>query len=86
MGHQQLPTPVETDNTAANIIVNRMAKQNISSNRHEILLGQRHNPTKPFPHILGIGKENLANYVTKHHPIWHHRAIRPRYAKATKKT
>ena len=31
------------------------------------------------------GKKNLADYVTKHHPIWHHRAMRPRYVRATKK-
>ena len=31
------------------------------------------------------GKKNLADYVTKHHLIWHHRAMRPRYVKATKK-
>ena len=31
------------------------------------------------------GKKNLADYVTKHHPIWYHRTMRPRYVKATKK-
>ena len=30
LGHQQPPTPVATDNTVANIIVNRMAKEKIS--------------------------------------------------------
>ena len=30
MGHLQPPTPVATDNTAANIIVNKMTKQKIS--------------------------------------------------------
>ena len=29
MGHQQPPTPVETDNTASNSIVNGRAKKNI---------------------------------------------------------
>ena len=59
MGHQQPPTPVAMDNTEANSIVNGTAKQkNVPSNRHEILLGQRQNPTKPFPHILGIEKKN----------------------------
>ena len=57
MGHQQPPTPLATYNTAANSIVNRTGKKKISSNRHEILLGQIQNPTKPFPHILGRGKE-----------------------------
>ena len=31
------------------------------------------------------GKKNLAEYVTKHHPIWNHRAMISRYFKATKK-
>ena len=31
------------------------------------------------------GKKNLAYYATKHHPIWHHRKMRPRYVKETKK-
>ena len=30
-------------------------------------------------------KKNLAYYVTKHHLIWYHRAMRPRYVKSTKK-
>ena len=31
------------------------------------------------------GKKNLANCVTKHHPIWNYGTMRPRYVKATKK-
>ena len=31
------------------------------------------------------GEKNLADYVTKNHPIWHYREMRPRYVKATKK-
>ena len=44
MGHQQPPTPMAMDNTAANRIVNGTTKK--SSNRHDILLVQRQNPTK----------------------------------------
>ena len=29
-------------------------------------------------------KKNLVDYVTKHHPIWHHRAMIHIYVKATK--
>ena len=36
MGHQQPPTPAATDNTAANSIVNRTAKQKISREIHMI--------------------------------------------------
>ena len=59
MAHQQPTTPVATHNTAENSIVNITRKKKISSNKHEILFGQRQNATKSFPHILGRGKENL---------------------------
>ena len=60
MGHQQPPTPMTTDNAASNIIFNGTEKQkNILSHRHENLLGQRQNKTKPFPYIMGRGKEKL---------------------------
>ena len=29
--------------------------------------------------------ENMADYVTKHHPIWNQRTMQPRYLKPTKK-
>ena len=31
-------------------------------------------------------KKNLSDYVTKYHPKWHHRTMRPSYVKAIKKT
>ena len=57
MFHPQPPTPVATDNTATNSIVNGTSKKKIQSNRHDILLGARQKTTKPFPHILGGRKE-----------------------------
>ena len=60
MGHQQPPTPVETENTSANSIVN--------GTRHATLLGQRQNPKKPFPHILGRGKEKPGRLCHKTPP------------------
>ena len=36
-------------------------------------------------HVFWVeGRKNPADYVTKHHPIWHHRTVRPRYLKSTK--
>ena len=40
----------------------------ISSNRHDILLGQRQNPAKSFPHILGRGKEKPGRICHKTPP------------------
>ena len=65
MGHQQAQTTLEMDNSSENSIVNGTAKENIQSKRHEILLGQRRNTTKPFPHILGGRKEKLSRLYHK---------------------
>ena len=55
-----LPTTNHTDGNGQYIGKNNSQRngkaKNISSNRHEVLLGQRQNPKKPFPHIMGIGK------------------------------
>ena len=66
MGHQETPTPVATENTEANRIFDE--NKNILSNRHDILLGQRQNTTKPFPNILGIGKEKPCRLCHKTQP------------------
>ena len=78
MVHKQPPKPVATDNTAADSIVNGMAKKNIHSNRHDILLGMRQNMKNNFYIFWDEGKKNLADYVTKHHPIWNQRTMIPR--------
>ena len=52
MGHSKTPTSVATDNTEANSIFNGTENKKVKSNIHEILLGQRQNTTKSFPHIL----------------------------------
>ena len=84
MGHQQPPTPVETDNKAASSIVNLMAKQNRSRAIDMIFYLVRDIIRKKIHIFWEEGKKNLDNYVTKHHPIWKHRKMRPIYVKATK--
>ena len=70
MGHQQLSASVASNNTAGNY--NRewnYKRKKIQSNRYENILGMQHN-TKNNLHIFWEeGKKNLADYVTKHHPI-----------------
>ena len=58
MGHQQPLTPVARENTAANSIMNGTEKQERLRviKRNGILLVQRQNTKKSFPHILGGGK------------------------------
>ena len=85
MGHLQSPTPVAMENAAANSIVNGTAKQKISRAIDMIFYWVRDRiQKKTFSHIIGRGKEKLADYVTKHQLIWHHRSMRPKYVKATK--
>ena len=86
MVHPQPTTPVATDNTAANTIVNGTSKQKISSSidmkfywvRDRII--QNH-----FQILCEEVKKILMDYFTKHHPIWHHRNMRPIFLKPTKK-
>ena len=86
MGHPQLPTSMATDNTAANNIVNGMAKQKIFKAIDMRFYWVRDRIQQNLFHIFWEeGKENLAYYVTKHHCIWHHRTMRPRYLKPKKK-
>ena len=71
MRHSQPPTPVAMDNTAANIIVNRTAKQKISKEIYMRFYGVRKKIHNNSFHILWEEiKKNLSYYVTKHHPIW----------------
>ena len=86
MGHQQPPTPVATYNTAANSIVNGTAKQKRSRAIDMIFYWVRDRIRKNHFHIFWEdGNKNLSDYVTKHHPIWYHIAMRPRYVKTTTK-
>ena len=82
MGHQQQPTPVTMDSKAANRIVNGTEKQKIHQAIDMIFYWVRDITQQNHFHILWEeGKKNLADYVTKHHPIWHHRVMIPRYVK-----
>ena len=80
MGHSQPPTPVPTDNIASNRILNGTAKQKISRAIDMIFYWVRDIIWQNCFHIFWEEeRENLADYVTKHHPIWHHRNTRPIY-------
>ena len=85
MGHPQPPTSVALENTAARRIVNGTTKQKNKFNRHDILLRQIQNTKKLFLHIMMIGKEKLAGYVTKHNTIWDRKKIRSIYLEAKTK-
>ena len=84
MGHQQPPTLVVTDIIVVNSIINVKAK-NISRAIDMIFYSVRDRILQNHFHIFWEeGKKNLANYVTKHHPIWLHRKMRPIYVNKKK--
>ena len=80
LGHPQPATPIRTDNSTANGIVNGTIKQKKSKAidmrfywvRDRVEAGQ-------FEVYWGPGKHNLSDYYTKHQPPRHIRKIHPIY-------
>ena len=80
LGHPQCTTTIVTDNATANNIINGNAKQKRTKAmdmRYNWILDrqvQRH-----FHVIWKPGKENFADYFTKHHSTVHHKRVRTLY-------
>eukprot|EP00978_Attheya_sp_CCMP212_P025273 scaffold80937_cov51-Attheya_sp.AAC.2 len=77
MKHPQPPTPVATDNSAACRIVNDTAKQKRSRAMDMCFYCVRDRVRQGHFHVFWESeKENMADYWTKHHPTYHHTAMR----------
>jgi hypothetical protein len=77
MGHPQPPTPIQTDNSTAEGVINsrvRPKRTKAMDMRFEWLLDREQK--KQFKIYWKPGKTNLADYFTKHHPPSHHRNVR----------
>jgi hypothetical protein len=77
LGHTQPPTPMRTDNSTAFSIMNETIKQK----RSKAMDMRYHWPTdrvrqKQFNVYWRPGRENLADYHTKHHSAQHHKDMR----------
>ena len=80
LGHSQPSTPIQTDNACAEGIANDAVKQKHSKAidmqfywlKDRVKQGQFIIHWKP-------GRDNHADYWTKHHPASHHRRVRPLY-------
>jgi hypothetical protein len=82
LGHPQpiTGTSFETDNSTSQGILTSKMRQKLSKSfdmrywwmKDRINQGQ-------FNLIWALGKFNLADYITKHHPPWHHCNMRYRY-------
>ena len=79
MGHKQPPTPMQTDNSTAEAIVNNRVqpKRTKAMDMRFHWLRDRAINQKQFRFYWRPGTTNRGDYYTKHHPASHHRNIRP---------
>eukprot|EP00804_Cyclotella_cryptica_P002446 CCRYP_019168-RA/>CCRYP_019168-RA protein AED:0.13 eAED:0.13 QI:0/0/0/1/0.5/0.4/5/0/1227 len=78
LGHKQPPTPIQTDNSTAEGIVNNhvQPKRTKAMDMWFHWLRDRANQ-KQFRFYWRPGTTNRGDYFTKHHPAAHHRNMRP---------
>ena len=78
MGHQQPPTPVQTDNsTAHGVLTNTITPKATKAMDMRFWWLRDREIQKQFRWMWRQGSTNLADYWTKHHPASHHKAFRP---------
>ena len=80
MGHTQTRTPICTDNTTAEGVINNK----IQPKRTKAMDMRFHwlrdcEAQQQFKFIWRPGKTNLADYFTKHHPLAHHVNVRSEF-------
>ena len=80
MGHKQPATPVQTDNSTAEGVINSKVQPKRTKAMDMRFHWLRDRETlRQFRFYWRSGKLNLADYFTKHHPASHHRAVRSEY-------
>ena len=80
MGHPQPPTPMQTDNTTAlGVVTNNIASKRLKSMDMKLHWLCCRAAQEQFRHFWRPGPDNNTDYLTKHHAVVHHRAVRPRY-------
>ena len=77
MGHSQPKTPIQTDNSTAEGVINNtiQPKRTKSMDMRFEWLKDRESKNQ-FRYYWRAGMTNLADYFTKHHPPAHHRNMR----------
>ena len=85
MGHPQPCTPIQTDNSTANGLINNkiIAKATKSIDMSFYWL-QCHDSQGQYRYYWRPGTQNLANYWTKHHPASHHQIFCPHIITSSK--
>lgn len=80
IGHPQPPTPIQTDNSCAEGIINDTVKQKRSKAIDMRFYWLRDRAKQgQFAIHWKKGQDNLADYFTKHHPTSHHRNMQSTY-------
>jgi len=79
MGHQQPPTPVQTDNSTAHGVLTNTITPKATTKAMDMRFWwlRDREIQKQFRWMWRQGSTNLADYWTKHHPASHHKAFRP---------
>jgi hypothetical protein len=84
LGHQQPPTPIQTDNQCAQGILNDTVKQKRSKAIDMRFYWLKDRICQKQFHVhWAPGLTNMADYFTKHHSPAHHQTIRPTYHPST---
>ena len=78
LGHRQPPTPIQTDNSTAESIINSCVqpKQTKAMDMRFHWLHDRTVSQQQFRFFWHPGMLNYADYWTKHHPVPHHHNMR----------
>ena len=80
LDHPQPPTPIKTDNSTSDSFVHSNIRQRRSKTWDMRWNWLRDKAThRSFKYFWAPGKDNDADYFTKHFPPTYHRKIRPRY-------
>jgi hypothetical protein len=80
LGHAQPPTPLQTNKSTADGIINGTVKQQHSKaiNMRFYWVRNRSNQGH-FNVFWALGRNNLGDYFTKHHPLSHHHLMQPAF-------
>ena len=77
MGHPQPKTPIQTDNSTAKGFINsKIQPKRTKSMDMQFKWLKDRQAKEQFRFYWRSGKENLADYFTKHHPAAHHWSVR----------
>ncbi len=85
MGHPLPPTPIQTNNlTAEGVINNKIQPKRTKAMDMRFNWLQCREAQDQFRFYWRPGKQNLADYWTKHHPASHHQNVRAEFLTSSK--